>query len=121
MRKHQTHHSAKKKRKRRVSSRIQSSPERPRLAVHRSNKHIYAQIIDDQKGHTLVALSDQGLEKEKLSKLTQTEIARIVGRELAKIALRENIEKVVLDRGPYRYHGRVKALTEGAREGGLTI
>lgn len=88
---------------------------RLRLSVFRSLKHIYAQIIDDEKGHTLVAASSLAL---KL-KGNKTEVARQVGRALAEKALKKGIKQVVFDRGPYKYHGRVKALAEGAREGGL--
>ncbi len=88
---------------------------KPRLLVFRSLKHIYAQIIDDEKGVTLVASSSLQL------KLTgrKTDVAREVGKDLAKRALEKGITEVVFDRGPYKYHGRVKALAEGAREGGL--
>lgn len=88
---------------------------KPRLSVFRSLKHIYAQIIDDEKGVTLVASSSLQL---KL-KGRKTDVAREVGKDLAKRALEKGITEVVFDRGPYKYHGRVKALAEGAREGGL--
>jgi len=88
---------------------------RLRLAVFRSNKYIYAQIIDDEKGHTLVAASDLS----DLSDLSNLEKAREVGKILAKKALEKGIEYVWFDRRKYKYHGRVKALAEGAREGGL--
>ena len=96
------------------------TPERPRLSVYRSLKHMYAQIIDDVKGHTLVSAST--LDKELRGRLTQTgnvEAAREVGRVLAQRAKQAGIEKVVFDRGGNLYHGRVAALAEGAREGGL--
>ena len=88
---------------------------RPRLSVFRSSKNIYAQIIDDEKGVTLVSASSLAL---KL-KGNKTEVARQVGRALAEKALALGIKQVAFDRGPYKYHGRVKALAEGAREGGL--
>ena len=88
---------------------------RLRLSVFRSLKHIYAQIIDDEKGVTLVSASSLAL---KL-KGNKTEVARQVGRALAEKALALGIKQVAFDRGPYKYHGRVKALAEGAREGGL--
>jgi len=88
---------------------------RLRLAVFRSNKYIYAQIIDDEKGHTLVAASDLS----NLSDLSRLEKAREVGKILAKKALEKGIEYVWFDRRKYKYHGRVKALAKGAREGGL--
>ncbi len=113
----------KEKRKRRhlrVRKKVFGTPERPRLAVYRSNKHIYAQIIDDTKGHTLVSAST--LDKELRGKLEKTwnrEAAREVGKLIGKRALEKGIKKVVFDRGGYKYHGRVKELAEGAREAGL--
>jgi large subunit ribosomal protein L18 len=91
---------------------------RLRLAVFRSNKYIYAQIIDDEKGHTLVAASDLA-DLSNLRKLSNLEKAKEVGKILAKKALEKGIEYVWFDRRKYKYHGRVKALAEGAREGGL--
>lgn len=91
---------------------------RPRLSVFRSNKTIYAQIIDDQKSKTLVAATSLKLGKEA-QKLTKTEQAFKTGQLLAKKALKAKIKKVIFDRRGYKYHGRVKALAEGAREGGL--
>jgi len=91
---------------------------RLRLAVFRSNKYIYAQVIDDEKGHTLVAASDFA-DLRDLSNLSNLEKAREVGKVLAKKALKKGIEHVWFDRRKYKYHGRVKALAEGAREGGL--
>ena len=89
---------------------------RPRLSVFRSNKHIYAQLIDDVQRHTLAAASSLKLNcKNK----TKVEIAYEVGKKLAQQARKLSIQKIVFDRGRYRYHGRVKALAEGAREGGL--
>ena len=93
---------------------------RPRLSVFRSSEQIYAQIIDDSKGVTLAAASS--LEKalrEALKSGANVEAARRVGKEIAERAKKAGIEKVVFDRGAYMYHGRVKALAEGAREGGL--
>ena len=93
---------------------------RPRLSVFRSSKQIYAQVIDDQRGHTIAAASS--LEKavrESMKTGADVEAARRVGKELAERARRAGVEKVVFDRGAYMYHGRVKALAEGAREGGL--
>jgi len=91
--------------------------ERPRLCVFRSNKEIYAQLIDDTRGVTITGYSS--LHKDIDKSLTKTEQSRQVGRRLAEIALSRGIEKVVFDRNGYAYHGRVKALAEGAREGGL--
>ena len=93
---------------------------RPRLSVFRSSKQIYAQVIDDEQGRTIVAASS--LEKtmrESLPTGANVEAARRVGKELAERAKKAGVEKVVFDRGAYMYHGRVKALAEGAREGGL--
>jgi large subunit ribosomal protein L18 len=107
--------------RKRVRSKIFGTPERPRLSVYRSLKHIYAQIIDDTKGHTLVAMSSLSKEiRDKFKEAkTKTEVSRIVGLALAKKALEKGITKVVFDRNGYKYHGRVKALAEAAREGGL--
>lgn len=104
----------------RVRKRISGTPERPRLNVFRSLKHIYAQIIDDTTGSTLVSAStvDEAL-KGKLNSGSNKEAAREVGKLLARKALEKGITKVVFDRGGYLYHGRVKELAEGAREGGL--
>jgi len=93
---------------------------RPRLSVFRSHKYIYAQIIDDKKGHTLVAASSNEPDmRKKLSSTGDVEAAREVGKLLAERARKAGVEKVYFDRGGYLYHGRVKALAEGAREGGL--
>ena len=108
------------RRKIRIRKKIRGTPERPRLTVYRSLKYIYAQIIDDEAGHTLVAAST--LEKELREKLKSTkdiEAAKTVGELIAKRALEKGIEKVVFDRNGYKYHGRVKALADAAREAGL--
>ena len=102
-------------RHRRVRAKVFGTSERPRLSVFRSNKHIFLQIIDDSQGRTFVSASDLKINK----KGTKTEIAREVGRALAQEAVKKGIKKVVFDRGGYKYHGRVKAVAEGAREGGL--
>ncbi len=108
------------RRHKRIRKKVFGTPERPRLCVFRSNKHIYAQIIDDTIGHTLVSASTLDPElREKLQKTWNKEAAREVGRLIAKRALEKGIKKVVFDRGGYKYHGRVKELAEGAREGGL--
>ncbi len=104
----------------RVRKKVFGTPERPRLAVYRSNKHIYAQIIDDTKGHTLAFASTLDKElREKLEKTWSKEAAREVGKLIGKRALEKGIEKVVFDRGGYKYHGRIKELADGAREAGL--
>jgi len=106
-----------KKRHRRVRGKITGTSERPRLNVFRSEKHIYAQIIDDTKGVTLCSASS--LEKDFKSSGSNKEGAQKVGKEVAKRAKKSGIENVVFDRGGYIYHGRVKELAEAAREGGL--
>ena len=104
------------KRHARVRGKISGTAERPRLSVFRSEKNIYAQIIDDVAGNTLVAASS--VEKD-FGPGTNKEAARKVGKLIAERAVAKGIEEVVFDRGGYIYHGRVKELAEGAREGGL--
>ena len=104
------------KRHARVRGKISGTAERPRLSVFRSEKNIYAQIIDDVAGNTLVAASS--VEKD-FGPGSNKEAARKVGKLVAERALAKGIEEVVFDRGGYIYHGRIKALAEGAREGGL--
>ena len=109
-----------KKRHERVRVKISGTPECPRLCVYRSLNNIYAQIIDDVNGNTLVACSTK--EKAVAAQLgdkTKVEQAKVVGVELAKKALAKGIEEVVFDRGGYLYIGRVESLADGAREGGL--
>ncbi len=109
-----------KRRHRRVRKKVHGTPERPRLNVFRSLNHIYAQIIDDEAGITLVAASTIDRElRAKMEGLSKTEQAKLVGKALAERALAKGITKVVFDRGGYKYIGRVKALADGAREGGL--
>ena len=111
---------ARKRRHARVRKRVYGTSERPRLNVFRSLKHIHAQVIDDTQGHTLVAVStmDHDVKSEAADK-AKIDQAEIVGEVLAKRALAAGITQVVFDRGGYQYHGRVKALAEAAREGGL--
>jgi large subunit ribosomal protein L18 len=111
---------ARERRHRRVRGRVAGSPERPRLNVFRSETNIYAQVIDDAAGRTLVSAStiDRQIAGQVEGK-TKTEAAKIVGQVLAQRAKDAGISQVVFDRGGYRYHGRVAALAEGAREGGL--
>jgi len=104
------------RRHKRIRAKIIGSSLRPRLCVFRSAQHIYAQLIDDDKGKTLVGASDRDLKGKKEKK---TNKAMEVGKLIAKKALEKKIEKVVFDRGGYQYQGRIKALAEGAREGGL--
>lgn len=104
------------RRQKRVRIKIWGTSKKPRLCVFRSAKHIYVQLIDDDKKKTLLAVNDQKLKK---AKKTKVDMAREIGKLLAEKALEKKIEKVIFDRGPYKYHGRVKAVAEGAREGGL--
>ena len=104
------------KRHKKIRAKISGVPERPRLSVFRSSMHIYAQIIDDVSGKTLVAMSDLKLKK---GKETKGDLAKSVGLEIAKKAKEKNIESVVFDRGGHKFHGRVKLLADGAKEGGL--
>ena len=101
----------------RVRKKISGTPTRPRLCVYRSNAHIYAQVIDDEAGNTLAAAST--VEKDFDGFGGNKEAAKKVGSMIAERALAKGIENVVFDRGGYVYHGRVKELAEGAREGGL--
>lgn len=106
----------------RIRKRIVGTPERPRLAVFRSLKHIYAQIIDDTQGRTLCAASTLDKElKGKLQGLTKTQQAAEVGKLIAQRALTLGITQVVFDRGGQKYHGRVKALADAARQAGLVF
>ena len=107
------------KRHKRVRGKISGTPERPRLAVYRSNAHISAQIIDDVNGVTLVSANTYEKAFEGIG--SNKEAARKVGNTLAKRALEKGISAVVFDRGGYIYHGRVSELAEGAREGGLNF
>lgn len=109
------------RRKRRIRKRIVGTPERPRLSVFRSTRHIYAQIIDDEQGVTLVSASSLSPEisGQHDSFSGRQDIARAVGRLIAEKSKAAGIVQVKFDRGGYIYHGRVKALSEGAREGGL--
>jgi large subunit ribosomal protein L18 len=104
----------------RVRTRVNGTPERPRLSVYRSVGHIYAQVIDDRTGKTLVSASSIDKETRKdLKGGGNVAAAKIVGRKVAERARATGIELVVFDRGGYKYHGRVKALAEAAREAGL--
>src|SRR5258706_5516732 len=106
----------KQRRVNRTRAKIKGITDRPRLTVFRSNKNIYAQLIDDTTGKTLLGISEKNV--ENLSG-TKTEKAKALGAFLAKEAMKKKITKAVFDKGSYRYHGRVKALADGAREGGL--
>ena len=104
--------------RKRIRATVSGTAERPRMSVYRSNKDIYVQLIDDNAGSTLASASsnDKGMEKAKGTKI---ELSKMVGKLIAEKAKEAGIEKVVFDRGGYLYHGRVKALADGAREDGL--
>lgn len=111
---------ARKLRHRRLRNKVFGTPERPRLNIYRSLSQIYAQLIDDMAGHTLVSASTIDPElRPDVSGLSKTEQAKIVGERIAERAKERGIEEVVFDRGGFRYMGRVRAVAEGARKGGL--
>jgi len=118
-----------KSRVKRVRSKIKGTSKIPRLSVFRSRRHIYTQLIDDEKRRTILSANDFDLKElkkipqkeENLIKRRKVKIAYQVGYLLAKRALKKNVKRVVFDRGPYKYHGRVRALAEGARIGGLNF
>jgi len=116
------------RRHKRIRAKILGSVKTPRFCVFRSNKHIYGQLIDDNKGKTLVNVSDKGMKVKSAGKKTAEGEVKLsgkiaaafeVGKIVAQKAIELKIDKVVFDRGGYKYHGRVKALADGAREGGL--
>jgi len=108
------------RRKHHIRKRVRGTAERPRLSVFRSSKHIYAQVIDDDQGRTLVAMSSLAKDlRTSLGKGSDREAAKAVGRALAEKATSAGIKRVVFDRNGFAFHGRVKALAEGARENGL--
>jgi len=113
-----TKRQARLRRRRRVRARVVGTAERPRLSVYRSNKGLFAQLIDDSAGHTLAAVN---WTESELRELAPTEQAKKAGELLAERAKGAGIESCVFDRGGYQYHGRVRALAEGAREGGLAF
>jgi large subunit ribosomal protein L18 len=102
--------------RRRIRAKVAGTAERPRLSVFRSNKFIYAQVIDDQAGRTLAAASSR---ESDITGAARVERSKAVGQRLAERAKAAGVESVVFDRGGYRYHGNVRALAEGARDGGL--
>jgi large subunit ribosomal protein L18 len=104
-------------RQQRVRVKLRNANALPRLTVFRSNKHIYAQLIDDAKHITLFGVS----EKLITVKGTKVEVATILGKKIAELAKEKKIDQIKFDKGSYRYHGRIKALADGAREGGLTF
>lgn len=103
-------------RKKRIRAKVIGTKDMPRLSVFRSNKYVYAQIIDDEKGKTVVGVSEKKL---KDSKINKTGKSKELGLLVAKLAIAKKIKNVVFDRSGYAYHGRIKAVAEGAREGGL--
>ena len=112
----QTRNQARLRRRRRVRAKVSGSGERPRLAVFRSNRGVQAQVIDDVRGHTLAAVN---WTEPELRELPRMEQAKRAGELIAQRAKDAGAENVIFDRGGYRYHGRVRALAEGAREAGL--
>lgn len=115
-----TTRAARYQRHQRVRAQLKGTPNKPRLCVFRSLNHIYAQVIDDTKGHTLVAASSLDLDtKAQMDGKSKSGQAGIVGTAIAKRALSQGINEIAFDRGGYKYHGRVKALAEAARQGGL--
>lgn len=120
MKRQKTAQAARIRRHLRVRKRVRGTPERPRLAVYRSLSHIYAQVIDDDAGRTLVAASDvEPSLRGGADAKAKTEVAKLVGELLGRRAVEQGITQVVFDRGGFRYHGRVKALASAAREAGL--
>lgn len=107
----------KERRKKRIRAKIFGTAKRPRLSVFRSNTHIYSQVINDEKAQTLASFSD--LKIKKAGTMNKVQQAGLVGEGLAKAALAKKIKKVIFDRNGFIYHGRIKALAEGARKGGL--
>ena len=114
-----TKNESRQRRKVRIRKKVQGTAERPRLVVYRSHMHIYAQIVNDQEGATLVAASTLSLAKTEAGMHFNLAGAEKVGMEIARLAKEKNITQVVFDRNGYLYHGRVKAVADGAREGGL--
>ena len=120
MKRSKTKEAARKRRHLRIRQRVHGTETIPRLCVYRSLSHIYAQIIDDDRGHTLVAASDADADAKAQQKGKQkSDVAKVVGELIGKRAKENGITTVVFDRAGYRFHGRVKALASGAREAGL--
>lgn len=106
----------------RLRKKLSGTTERPRMAVYKSNEHIYVQVIDDSKGHTLVSASTVMKDlKESLESGANINAATAVGKKVAELCKAHNIEKVCFDRGGFQYHGRIQAVAEAAREGGLVF
>jgi large subunit ribosomal protein L18 len=120
MLKHRDRNEARQRRHVRIRSRVEGTAERPRLCVFRSLAHIHAQLIDDRAGRTLAAASTLDPEiRERAAAVKKAEAGKMVGQLIARRAQERGVRDVVFDRGGYLYHGRVKALADGAREGGL--
>lgn len=113
MKKPQTREEYRTRRHFRVRKRVNGTAERPRLVVFRSDKHIYAQLVDDNAQRTIMTVTDNGIEGKKVEKSFE------VGKKVASLAKEKGVTSIVFDRGGYLYHGRVKAVADGAREGGL--
>ncbi len=110
---------SRQKRKIRIRKKISGTQERPRLVVYRSNTHIYAQVIDDENGAVLASTSSLSLSKKQDNVRCNKDGASLVGKEIARLSLEKQVKQVVFDRNGYLYHGRIKAVADGAREGGL--
>jgi|TARA_Y100000310_G_scaffold277962_1_gene296111 large subunit ribosomal protein L18 len=105
------------RRHRRIRAKVQGTGKRPRLSVFRSNQHLYLQLVDDEKGRTILSVSDI----KRKTKKKGVELAKELGVVVAKEATEKKIQHIVFDRGGYKYHGQIKAVAEGAREGGLRL
>ncbi len=110
---------SRQKRHNRIRAKVHGRTDRPRVCVFRSNKHIYAQLIDDDKNKIIVSAKDSEIKTEKQESKNNKDIAFKVGELIAKKAQEKKISQVVFDRGGYKYHGKIKSLAEGARKGGL--
>jgi large subunit ribosomal protein L18 len=120
MSKRRSRNDSRQRRHLRIRRTVHGSPERPRLSVFRSVAHIYAQVVDDRAGRTLATASSLDPEiRTQAAEVKKTEAGKLVGRLVARRAKERGISRVVFDRGGYLYHGRVKAVADGAREGGL--
>jgi large subunit ribosomal protein L18 len=109
------------RRKKRVRKKIFGTKDRPRLSIHKSNRYLYLQLIDDEEGKTLLFLSSLGNDYKKGNCAKNLKVARKIGKDLAEQAKKKKIEQLVLDRGPYRYHGRIRDLAEAIRKQGIKI
>lgn len=122
MKRQKTPHAARLRRHLRVRKKIWGTAQRPRLCVYRSLSHIYAQVIDDDRGHTLAAASDlEAAARSQVNGKHKSEVAKLVGELIGERAKEHGVTEVVFDRGGYQFHGRVKSLADGAREAGLTF